>query len=170
MSSLGGIEDGGDGVGEWGVVLPLRSPFRPGCREGREGSSSGFFIDLCFSGRPWRRGEKLVGEGVPLLVLVLVVVLSDVSALAGRGGEGGGVCRSLGGVDGGPRRRCAGGKMGGAEEFVLWPWSFIEFRVRRGAADGSCGRLQGVVVLPPRRRVVRRLRRWLGVLGARWRI
>ena len=78
----------------------------------------------------------MVGEGVPLLVLVLVVVLSGVSALAGRGGEGSGVCRSFGSEDGGLGRRCVGGAMGGARELVLWPWPFIELRFRRGAADG----------------------------------
>ena len=60
------------------------------------------------------------------MVLVMLVVFFGVSALAGLGGEGSGVCRSLGGEVGGPGRRGVGGKMGGAGELVLWPCPFIE--------------------------------------------
>ena len=49
---------------------------------------------------------------------------------------------------------------------ALWPCAFNESRFRRLAADGSCGRLQSVVVPSSRRMVVRRLRRRLGALGA----
>ena len=107
--------------------------------------------------------------GVPLLVLVLVlvVVFFGVSALPGLGGEGSGVCRSFGVEDGGPGRRCVGGKMGEAGELVLWPCSFIISRFRRLAADGSCGRLQRVVASSPRWLEVRRRRRQLGFWGER---
>ena len=98
--------------------------------------------------------------GDPFLVLLLVVFFFfGVSAPAGLGGEGSGICWSLGGAVGGPGRRCVGWKKGVAGERVLWPYPFIELRFRRTAADGSCGRLQQVVVPLLRRLVVRRRRR-----------
>jgi hypothetical protein len=145
-----GVEDGGDGVGELGVVLPLLSPFRPRRRGGREGSS-GALLRLCFSGRPWWRGEKLVVVGGPLLLVVVQVVLFDVCAPAGHGGEGSGVWRWFVAVGGGPGRRRGGWKMGGSGELALWPCAFNASQFRRAAADGSCGRLQGVAVLVSRR-------------------
>jgi len=48
---------------------------------------SGALSLLCFSGRPWWRGEELLGVGV-LVLLLGVLVLFDGFALAGRGGEG----------------------------------------------------------------------------------
>ena len=90
------------------------------CRGGREGASSGADLLLCFSGRLWWRGEEPVVVCGPFLVVWLVVFFfSGVSALAGLGGEGSGVCRSMGGAVGGPGRRCVGRELGGAEELVL---------------------------------------------------
>ena len=87
-----GVEDSGDGVGVLAAVLPLLSPFRLRRRGGREGGSSGALLRPCFSGRPWRRGESSVDVGDLFLLVVEVVVFLDDSALAGRGGEGSGVC------------------------------------------------------------------------------
>ena len=97
-----------------------------------------------------------------LLLLLDVVVLFVVSALAGRGGEGSGDWRWVGAVGGWPWRRRRGWKKGGSWVRVLWSFSFIASQFCRSAADGSCGRLQGVVVLASRRKVVRRRRRCLG--------
>ena len=66
----------------WACVLPLLSPFRSRCRGGSEGSSDALLL-LYFSGRPWRRGEKVV--------VVLGVFSFDVSTPTGHGGEGSGV-------------------------------------------------------------------------------
>jgi hypothetical protein len=105
--------------------------------------------------------------GDPFLVLMVeVVFFFGVSALAGRGGVGSSGWRQLGAGGGWPRRRLVGWKMGGAREVVLWPCAFIAFRFRCEAADGSCGHLQHVAVLLPRRIEVRRRRRSLGFLGA----
>ena len=88
------------------------------------------------------------------------------SAPAGRGGEGSGFWRWLGDGGGGPGRRRRGWKKGGCGELALWLCTFIDSRFRCLAADGSCGRLQCVVVPSSRRMVVRRLRRRLGGLGS----
>ena len=89
VAQFGVSEDGGGGAGVWGFfVLPLLSPFRPP-RRGGSGGSSGVDLRLCFSGRPWWRGEEREVVGVPFwLQVALVVFFVDASALAGRGGEG----------------------------------------------------------------------------------
>ena len=148
-----------------GVVLPLLSPFRPRCRGGRE-ASSGALLLPCFSGRPWRRGEKLEVVGLPFLLQVVLLVSSGVSALACRGGEGSGLWRWCGVGAGGLGRRRRGWKLGGGGKMALRPWSFIEVRFRCFAADGFCGLLQRVGVPSSQRTVVRRRRRRLGALGA----
>ena len=103
--------------------------------------------------------------GDPFLLVVVQVVILDVRALAGQGGEGSGVGWWLAASDGGPGRRGGGWLLGGCGVLALWPCAFNASKIRRAAADGFCGRLQGVAVLVPRRHVVRRLRRRLGFLG-----
>ena len=98
--------------------------------------------------------------GDPVLVQVVVEVsFFDVCALDGRGGEGScvGRCGAVGG--GWPGRRCFGWRFGGARDGALWPCSFIGSRLRRAAADDSCGPLLFVAVLSPWWLEVRRRRR-----------
>ena len=49
---------------------------------------------------------------------------------------GAGAGKLQGAADGGPGRRRAGGKKGGAGKMALWPCVFIGIGFRRGAADG----------------------------------
>ena len=106
-----------------------------------------------------------MAAGVPFLVVVLQVVFFFVgSAPAGRGGEGSDLLE-VGASGGGPGRCRDGWLLGGGGEAVLWPCSFIEFRFRRGAADGSCGLLLLVVAPSSRRLAVRQLRHRLKVWG-----
>jgi hypothetical protein len=126
-------------------------------------------LRLCFSGRPWRRGEERVEVGVPFwLRVVLVVFFVDVAVPAGRGGEGSCVRRWCGARGGGPRWRGAGWKMGGGGERLLWPCSFSEARIRPSEADSFCGHLQVVAASSSQRQEVRRRHRRLGVWGKCW--
>ena len=87
------VEDGGDGVGVLGLVLPLLTPFRRLRRRGgREGCLSGAPLHPCLSGRPWWRGESSVVVGDLFLLVLVEVVFVDGAAPAGLGGEGSGAC------------------------------------------------------------------------------
>lgn len=126
--------------------------------------SSGELLFLCFSGRPWRRGEERVVGVVP--VLLLVVVCFVVFALAGRGGEGSGrrswrVCCWWSSAASGRRDDGWSGGDGAVAVF------FQRLRFPSPAADGSAV-FYKVEVRSRRRHEVRRLRRSLGAWGWQW--
>ena len=120
---------------------------------GRGGEGSSFWRWFrAGGGGPGRRGgedRNWRGSASRFCCRWSWVVISGGPAPAGRGGEGSSFWRWAPRAGGGGLG-CRGGgwKKGGGERMVLWPCSFIETRFRRWAADGFCGCLRHVVVLP----------------------